>query len=269
MRRKPSMFSKNYRKELKQRRIKRMVLLATVIVVIGIAIISYNKGDVLVKNYFSRDGKNSPLNEEAEGKTDELSENITGEGEKGPIEESNEENSEITFEAKLNSGKSVVVELKDQENKKIISNIICPESVTGVISKTSEKGLIIDEGTQDIYIVDTSEQLISITNPQYIATSNEIFTKESVLQYNPSYKWVERAAFIDDTYVAYSSQLPWINEGGDRYLWIVNINDKTHRGYYNIKGKDFRFGEATSEGINIEIDGKSLVVNSQGKVVSQ
>lgn len=263
MRRKPSMFSKNYRKELKQRKIRRIVLLFGAVLIIGGIAFSYDKGSVLVKNYFAENKKDSVI--EKDNEENENEETVV-------LEEQNEDATQEdileTFEVKLNSGKGVLVELKDDNNKKVISNMQCPEEVKGIISPTAEKGLLLDESTQDIYIVDTAQQMKNVTNSQYIATNKEVFFKESVLQYNPQYKWVEGAAFIDETHVAYSSQLPWINEGGERYLWIVNIEDNTHKGYYNIKGSTFRFGETKPEGVTIEIDGRTIVVNSLGKVVS-
>lgn len=263
MSRKPSMFSKNYRKELRRRKIRRIVLVVGVILIVGGTVISFDKGKALVKNYFTKDSEDSVI--DAAEENESIEQPLEKEKE---LEVKNEENSNVTFEAKLNSGKSVLVEIKEDNNKKVISNIQCPEAIKGSISPSSEKCLIIDEATQDIYIVDTSQEVKNITNQQYIATTKEVFTKESVLQYTPGYKWVEGAAFIDDTYVAYSSQLPWINEGGARYLWIVNINDNTHKGYFNIKGNSFRFGETKAEGITIEIDGRTIVVNSQGNVVT-
>lgn len=263
MSRKPSMFSKNYRKELKQRKIRRIVLLVGVILIVGGTVIFFDTGKVLVKNYFVKDGEDSVIDTPQE---DESVEQPSAKEKE--LEVNNEEKPNVTFEAKLISGKSVLVEIKEDNNKKVISNIQCPEAIKGSISPSSEKCLIIDEATQDIYIVDTTQEVKNITNAQYIATTKEVFTKESVLQYTPDYKWVEEAAFIDDTYVAYSSQLPWINEGGARYLWVVNINDNTHKGYYNIKGTSFKFGETKADGITIEIDGRTIVVNSQGKIVS-
>ncbi len=264
MSRKPSMFSKNYRKELKQRKIRRIVLLVGVILIVGGAVIFFDTGKVLVKDYLAKGDKNSVIDTAREEDEDIEQPSVT----EKELEVNNEEKSNVTFEAKLISGKSVLVEIKEDNNKKVISNIQCTEAIKGSISPSSEKCLIIDEATQDIYIVDTTQEVKNITNEQYIATTKEVFTKESVLQYTPDYKWVEDAAFIDDTYVAYSSQLPWINEGGARYLWIVNINDNTHKGYYNIKGTSFRFGETKTDGITIEIDGRTIVVNSQGKIVS-
>ena len=261
MSRKPSMFSKNYRKELKQRKIRRIVLAVGVILVIGGTVISFDKGKSIVKNFVAKNSKGNIIDKAEKEEIDQSTaiENDVHE---------NEENLNVTFEAKLTSGKTVLVEINDDNNKKVISNIQCPEAVEGIISPSLEKGLIIDGSTQDIYIVDSSQQVKNITNQQYTSTTNDVYTKESVLQYTPDYKWVEGAAFIDDSHVAYSSQLPWINEGGTRYLWIVNLDDNTHNGYYNIKGNSFTFGETKNERVSIDVDGRIIEVNSQGKIVS-
>lgn len=259
--RKPSMFSKNYRKELKQRKIRRIVLMVGAILIIGVTVISFDKGKSIFENYVVKNSKGNIVDKEKGEEVEQPELNET----EVPVEE---EKSSVSFEAKLISGKSVLVELKEDNNKKVISNIQCPEAVKGIISPSLEKGLIIDEATQDIYIVDTSQGLKNVTNQQYISTTNDTYTKDSVLQYTPGYKWVEGAAFIDDSHVAYSSQLPWINEGGDRYLWIVNIDDNSHNGYYNIKGNSFTFGETKNDRVSIDVDGRVIEVNSQGKIVT-
>lgn len=267
MRKKPSMFSKNYRKELKKRRIKRIALLIVALTMVVLTITSYDKGKNLVKNYFQKnytdDIEHEDNLEDKEGhKTSEDQQREEG-------EETEEEKMTITYEAKLESGKLIVIEYENENSKKIVSNIILPERTSASISPSKEKVLLIDEDTQDIYIVENSEEVINITNPQYISTNNEVFTKESVIQYNPSYKWIQGAGFIDDTHIAYGSQLPWINGNGELYLWSVNLSDKTHLGHYNIKGSNIEFEETVSEGIRIKVDDKILIVNSQGKIVSQ
>lgn len=270
MRRKPSMFSKNYRRELKRRRIKRLLILAVIIVLIGGAVISYDKGLILVKNYFTKDGNNSGV-EHTDNNSNETDEHSEADKEAENLPGDNEEVKDnlVTFEAKLNSGKSLVITLKDENNKKVMANLQCPEGVKGSISPSMEKALILDEETQDIYIVDNGENIKNVTNPQYVATTKDVFTKDSVLQFNPSYKWVDEAAFVDDTYVAYSSELPWINGESTKYLWIVNTDDNSHRGYYSITGKTMSFGMVTFEGVTVKVDNRELVVNSQGKIVTE
>lgn len=265
MNRKPSMFSKNYRKELKQRRIRRVILSISALLIVGAAVIIFNHGGFSIKDYFAKDDDENIIetSEEAKDKTSE---------ETAAEEENSEGNENIykseTFEVNLNSNKTVTVELSDDNDKKTILKLQCPDKVIGKISPSQEKGLLIDTESQDIYIVDISKEIRNITNQQYISTDNQVFTKEAVLQYNKDYRWLEDAGFINETYIGYSSQLPWINEEGLRYLWIVNINDNTHTGHYNVSGREFKFVDTKSEGGVIDIDGKTILVNENGQIVA-
>lgn len=264
MGRKPSMFSKNYRRELKQRKIKNTLIIVCIIVSVGGVVISYDKGSVYVKNYFAKYGKNSEMSDTSE-KKDEIVPVVDSLEEQ---KETKEQENLSTFEVKLNSGKSVVITLKKVENKKLVETVESVEGIKSSISPSKEKVLILDQENQEIYIVDNLETITVITNSKYVATTNEVFTKEAVLQYNPSYKWVDSAEFIDDTYVAYSSELPWINEEGSKYLWIVNTVDNKHRGYYSITGREMTFGAVTEAGVTVLVDNREVVVNAQGKIVN-
>lgn len=265
MNRKPSMFSKNYRKELKQRRIRRVTLSISVLLIVGGAIFIFNHEGFSIKGYFAKDDSENII---------ETSEEVKDKNSQGTVaEKENTEENESSykteaFEVNLNANKTVTVELNEYNDKKTISKLQCPDKVLGKISPSQEKGLIIDTESQDIYIVDISKEIKNITNQQYISTDNQVFTKETVLQYNKDYKWLDDAGFINETHIGYSSQLPWINEDGLRYLWIVNINDNTHKGYYNVNGREFKFVGNESEGGVIDIDGKTVLVNENGQIVS-
>jgi len=258
------MFSKNYRRELKQRRIKHSLIIVCIIVLVGGVVISYDKGSVYVKNHLMKYGNNSEMSDTGKSKDETVPvvDNLEVE------EDANEQENLSTFEAKLSSGKSIVITLKEEENKKLVEKVESVEGIKSSISPSKEKVLILDKETQDIYIVDNLETITAITNSEYVATTNEVFTKETVLQYNKDYKWVDSAEFIDDTYVAYSSELPWINEEGYKYLWIVNTADNNHRGYFSITGKEMAFGPIIDEGITVLVDNREVVVNAQGKIIN-
>jgi len=259
---KPSMFSKDYRRQLKLRRIKYMVVFLIVVIIIGISglVISSKEGILAIKNFFvsqsPKENNNESINNENDNKENLENENIV---EEKPIKTS----SEIV----LQSGKKVTANYEEKDGVKRISTIDSEAQVKYSISPSQEMILILDEQAQDMYILNSKEELTNITNQQYVSTSNEVFKKENVLSYNPSYKWVESAQFIDNTHVAYSSSLPWLNNSDDRYLWIFNMENNKHQGYYNVKGKTFQVGQITEKGLTIFLDGKEIIVDKDGKIV--
>lgn len=262
MRKKPSMFSKDYRRQLKLRRIKYIIIFLVTIVVIGVTglVVTNKEGIVAIKNFFIKESivDNNHESEENKNKTEESSE-----GESVPEEKSTKTYSDIV----LKSGKKVTINYEEKDQVKKINTIDSDSQVKCSISPSQEMILILDKEAQDMYILNSKEKLINITNEQYVSTTNEVFKKENVLKYNPSYKWVESAQFIDNTHVAYSSSLPWINNSDDRYLWVYNMENNTHNGYYNVKGKTFEVGQITDKGLTLSIDDKEIVVDKDGKIV--
>ncbi len=253
MSKKPSMFSKDYRRQLKLRRIKYMIIFLIIIMVIGITglVFTNREGIVAIKNFFikERTEDNNHKSEENKNKTEENSE------EESVLEE---KSTKTYSDIVLKSGKKVTINYEEKDQVKKINTID---------SDSQEVILILDKEAQDMYIVNSKEKLINITNEQYVSTTNEVFNKENVLKYNPSYKWVESAQFIDNTHIAYSSSLPWINNSDDKYLWIYNMESNTHRGYYNVKGKTFEVGQITDKGLTISLDNKEIIVDKNGKII--
>lgn len=262
MRKKPSMFSKDYRRQLKLRRIKYIIIFLVIIVVVGITglVVTNKEGIVAIKNFFIKESivDNNHESEENKNKTEESSE-----GESVPEEKPTKTYSDIV----LKSGKKVTINYEEKDQVKKINTIDSDSQVKCSISPSQEMILILDKEAQDMYILNSKEKLINITNEQYVSTTNEVFKKENVLKYNPSYKWIESAQFIDNTHVAYSSSLPWINNSDDRYLWVYNMENNTHNGYYHVKGKTFEVGQITDKGLTLSIDDKEIVVDKDGKIV--
>lgn len=262
VRKKPSMFSKDYRRQLKLRRIKYMVIFLIIIMVIGIAglVLTNKEGIVAIKKIFVKESieNNNHKSEENENKTEENSE-----GESVVEEKPTQTSSNI----ELKSGKKVIINYEEKDGVKKINTIDSDSQVKCSLSPSQEIILILDNEAQDMYILNRKEELTNITNEQYVSTTNEVFRKENVLSYNPSYKWVESAQFIDNTHIAYSSSLPWINDNDNRYLWIYNMENNTHKGYYNIKGKSFEVGQITDKGLTISLDNKEIIVDKDGKIV--
>jgi len=262
VRKKPSMFSKDYRRQLKLRRIKYMIIFLIIIMVIGITglVFTNREGIVAIKNFFIKESTedNNHKSEENKNKTEENSE------EESVVEE---KSTKTYSDVVLKSGKKVTINYEEKDQVKKINTIDSDSQVKCSIAPSQEMILILDKEAQDMYILNSNDKLINITNEQYVSTTNEVFNKENVLKYNPSYKWVESAQFIDNTHIAYSSSLPWINNSDDKYLWIYNMESNTHRGVYNVKGKTFEVGQITDKGLTISLDNKEIVVDKDGKIV--
>ncbi len=178
------------------------------------------------------------------------------------------QDTKMEFEKILESGKNIKVIYEEQNGIKNINEIICDEKVNYKLSPSKENILLVDESSKDIYLMDLNSNLNKITNSAYIATDKTAYKKEDVLKRNKEYIWIEEAAFIDENHIAYSSALPWINNSGTKYLWIYDNNTGNHKGYYKIKGDEFKFEDITSKGLGILLDGKKIYIDNSGKIIS-
>lgn len=264
MSRKPSIFSKNYQKRIRRRKRRYITLIVVVIVIFALGITFFYKGDSLqgIKEFFNKENSQVEGNEGTGNAPESPNEDGTTVTPEKEEKESSIENYEVTLE----SGEKIKVTYKISDEGKKIQIVDSGLNIKSYVSPSQKKLLILNEEKQDIFILNEDRKLLKITNPKYVSTENQTFTKESVLSFNPSYKWISGASFIDDNHVAYASALPWINEGEDLYLWIVDLSTGIHKGYYNIKGKNFVFKEAVENGLTIQVDGKDMIVNGSGSV---
>lgn len=262
--RKPSIFSNNYRKKVRKRKIRIVTTIVILFAVVGVSVtLFYTKGKT---SFFTSIFGSKNAIEEAPNENDNLSNNE--EPSVAQEEETEKEKDSFkSYEVNLESGKKVNFTYKDDGESRKIQVVDSDLEVKCNISPSQENLLITDGKTQDIYLINKKNELNKITNAKYVSTNNETFTKESVLSYTPGYKWVGEAKFIDESHVAYTSALPWINEGENVYLWVIDLNTGNHKGNYNIKGKEFTLGEITDKGLQLTVDGKNLVIDGQGKIV--
>lgn len=261
MGRKPSMFSRNYRRQMRKRRIK-YISIAVIVVVVLVGILIAASFDTIGSNirdvfYFSKEkSSKEEQNEEP------VVEKENSEKEEQAVTAQKEESFEVTLESK----KAVkIVYIVDGETM-YLKEVKGDDKITFNISPSKKKVILTDKATQDIYLIDINKSILKVTKKDYVSTKKQTFTKESVLNQIQNYVWVDSATFIDDTHIAYISNLPWINNSGVKYLWIYNITTGEHSGYYNIKGNNFQFGPITEKGLTLNIDNNTMYIDVNGNV---
>lgn len=89
--------------------------------------------------------------------------------------------------------------------------------------------------------------------------------KNSELSSDPNYIWCSSPQFIDDNNIAYISQLPWIGKT-TKYVWIENLNDKSHTVVQNIQGEDLKLDKLTDKGLTVIEDGKTVFLKADGSI---
>jgi len=283
-RRKPSMFSKNYEKQMRKRKRKYVMLILACIAAVAVIIFSspIKQSLLNVKNTITlnKDNKNEKseniTNNDKEDNKDKKEDNKDKIDNKSK-EDNKEENlkeeatkpktTQEEKEIKLNDNATVKVVIENKNNDKKIISISNAENTTSDISPSGKQAVFEEKKEQRIFLMNVNGDLKEITKKEYVSTENEIFSKESVLQHNPGYLWGGNPKFVDEKNIAYISYLPWINEDRNQYVWMINLQNLEHTGYYNLTGKDIKFGTIEEKGLVINIDGKVNFLNGEGNIV--
>ncbi|WP_291581563.1 hypothetical protein [Clostridium sp. UBA6640] len=280
-RRKPSMFSKDYEKQMKRRRRRYVMLILTCIAAVIVIVFSspikqslLNIKNTAILNKDSKDKDNK--NEKSETATNNNKEDNKDKIDNKGQEENKEENLEEEVnkpkstqeekEIKLNDNTTVKVVIENKDNDKKIISISNAENTTSDISPSGKQALFEEKKEQRIFVMNINGDLKEITKKEYVSTENEIFSKESVLQYSPGYLWGGNPKFIDEKNIAYISYLPWINEEKNQYVWMIGLQNLEHSVYYNLTGKDIKFGKIEEKGLSVNIDGTVKYLNGEGNI---
>lgn len=276
---KPSMFSKDYEKHMKRRKIR--ILLLTIVPIIGLTIFLItdfssllNKGisiksginNILLNKSKKAVKDNENKTEETTKKTEQV---VTPEVTTQPAKISEKEevsNSEI-FIITLSDGQQVSVEYDISGAEKTIKGVKDAKDISYDISPSKKAIIIQSAKNQDMLYLDVNKIFKDVTKKIHVSTRGEQYTKDSQLEKHPNYSWSVSPKFIDEDNVVYISELPWIKEDEVKYLWKVNLKDNAHIQAKPASGKSITFKNITTKGLETVIDGNSVFVNSTGKVI--
>ncbi|MBU5485390.1 hypothetical protein KQI86_13790 [Clostridium sp. MSJ-11] len=259
---KPSIFSKDYEKKMKKRRIRIIgTFLAILFIVVGAWF--YRRADI--KNILSKNKINTEKNKEDNKKT-----LTTDNGDKNKEnKESKEEiKKEEGYDFKLSDGENlkVIYEINDKDKKFKYIHPLDSKTIYD-ISPSAKLMTIYDPKVQRIYRMNIEGKVEDITNPRYTSTNGEFsITREEHLKANPDYIWCSSPKFIDENNIAYVSQLPWFNRS-KQYIWIVNLQNNTHRYVQNVEGNDIKLDRLNEEGLGIIVDGEKATLKPSGELI--
>lgn len=264
MRKKPSMFSRNYRRQLRNRRIK--LIGGIVLTVLVLTIIVFNRSISTVFHSFR-----TSLSSISQKSNDEKIE-INKDDINKPIDENNNNVNEVelkeeSFDVTLNSGLILNLKYTVDGEEKTFNEVQENEKFYCNVSPNKQKIVVLDKSTQEAYIIDITKSVVDFTKKEYKTTKNEIFKREYVISKINNYVWMNEPTFMSENHIAYISNLPWLNNNGVKYLWVYEISKGEHKGYYKIKGSDLNLGKLTEKGLTININDKEIVVNTDGNIV--
>lgn len=258
------MFSRNYRKQIKRRRIIMTVVLT--LALFGITLVTVNvftKGNVFsgIKNNFASMKSSS----EEESIKEDVKEEAA---ETEEVAQEKKQEDIINKEINLNNSEKVFIAINASDNKikdvNIDNNIYSKD-----VNPSKQSAIIYNKNTQTVYYIDKDFNVKDITYKQYITTKGVKKTKESVLEGNPRFVWVSNPRFVSDNLIVYTSQVPWFET--NLYLWSYNLSDNSYKSLiYNgnmVSGDTFEFQSVNEKGLVFSTGGNSYVVTPDGNVI--
>ncbi|MBU5454239.1 hypothetical protein [Caproiciproducens sp. MSJ-32] len=264
--RKPSIFSREYERKMRARR-KRIIMISALILLVLIVVVS--KSLVSNINFASLKDKIQAWvdsEDNISAKEENLAEeNITEETAEEVEEEKVEEK---IIELKVNETDTLVLGYEELNGVKKFKEIKENKAKLTYSINPSRTAVITIDKNQDMKIFKTDKTEVLIHAPNYVAPNGEVFEKNTVLKTYENYIWNVDAKFISDTKAAYISNVPYFGYDLNKYIWIVDLDSKTHQTLWNSKGKEVKLNKLTDKGLEVLIDGNVKYVNQNGQLVN-
>ena len=272
--RKPSMFSKDYKKELKKR--KRKIALLIIVPILGLTIFlitdfnALKSSGISIKKGIYSILLNKPKEKEVSTveveKTPQVVKPQPSAIKPKPAKIESVIKNEM-FAVSLSDGQKISVEFNVEGTEKTIKGVIDAKNITYDISPSKKSIVIQSKNNQDLLYINVNKTSKDITKKAYESTKGEIYSKDGILESHKTYLWSIMPKFIDEDNIAYISGLPWINEKAVQYIWKVNLKSNVHMQVKPATGKNIAFKNISPKGLETLIDGNVVYVNSSGQVI--
>lgn len=255
---KPSIFSKDYEKQMRKRR--RKMILIGMILCLGIS------GTYL---YVSNDGINfSGIKESLQAWVDSDKEIEEDESilTNAPVVEPEPEPEKVeTMDVLLEDGTEIKVSLNKEDNGVITFNEVL--SGTGITISPDKTRIIFVDNKQDIRIINTLKEETVVSKENYRSTQGSTYKKESIIQQNEGYVWHKDARFLSDTKIMYVTNLPYFGQNLNQFIWTLDLQTGEHKTNWDGKAKEIIVGEFGEKGLEINLDGKIKYVTIDGNII--
>jgi cell division protein FtsB len=273
---KPSIFSKEYEKYKKRRRIKITVTIIIFIILFGVLFaLKGNLKNILINNNqkntdeTEKNNKEIVSSQQKENTKNTNIENINIENANTEEKTSKDEIEEKSYDITLDNGIKLKAVYEYSEGTNKFKHISTDNPNISFNLNPSNTGIVIFDGiSQGIWFINIDGKVENISDLSY-----KSYKRDTVLKKRPNYVWCTLPKFIDDENIAYFSQLPYIRNSATKYLWTVNVKNKnSHKSKTSIKGENLKFGDIQDKGLEIIMDNgtsKFVKVNNGNIIISQ
>lgn len=273
----PSIFSKDYDKEVKRR--KKVIVLVIIVSVIGLSIfLTTGFNGLLNKGISIKKGINSIfVNKSKDDKAAEVVKQQPNSLDAKAKQAENAAKAKLALKAKANAesknfivsltdGQKITIEYNATTGDKTIKGVANAKNISYDISPSKKAIVLQSTNNQDMLYVNVNKVSKDITRKIYTSSKNENYMKDQQLKNSPDYIWSITPKFIDEDNIAYVSELPWMNEKKQQYIWKVNLKDNINMQVNPASGTKITFKNATAKGLEATIDGEIVYVTALGEV---
>lgn len=262
---KPSIFSNQYRREMKKRRNRIIIIIVSVIILIALAILlisasltDWTKINTNVKNGPRVDaGKNE--NTTTKKDADKVNKEAKQNGQQ-------QKPADKILTVNMPDGKALNITYDDSANTRKIINLQNQDpDIDFNINPSGTSAVAYEKSKQNVLLVNSDGTSSDITNTSYTSSNGTIFSKDSILAQNNAYIWEQSPKFIDDDNIAYISQLPWFDNRTSKFIWKYNIKDKTNVNT-NITGTNVQINNVSDKGLEIVTDDVTQYLKGDGSI---
>lgn len=267
---KPSIFSRDYERKMKRRR-RKIFLTILAIIVIGLGVfvkiefqnLDFSKMRGKIQAWVDSgriEDKNKKVTEKSTDKKAKVSDKT----------EQKKEPQKTYIDLNIGSGVTIKAEYSEANGiKKFVAMDV--DSIPSGFSYSinpSGTAILVTDTNQNLIMFDTSGAAKNITKTSYTSQAGDVFSKDAILQSNPSYVWTSQARFIDDTRIAYVSKLPYFGDAAtNSYVWIYDTVSAREICLYNYCAEQVTLGDIVAEkGLTLNVNGATYYVNGDGTV---
>lgn len=255
-----SIFSNQYQK--RQRRKKFIQRLIFLLIILAGLVLIFRKPILEMIEKVKQDIAQE--NVQKEEILENLPETVVNEEVETPVEE--EPVVEKVFvNVTLPDGKAFPLEVLEESGEKVFAPLTELAAMEGDLSPSKKQAVILDQATQDLFLVNLDGVVTDITYKIYKTKKGYTEPKEKILGRIEGFVWAEQPKFLDEDTVVYMSQLPWFDER--RFLYIVELAPLSHRNFQSVFGTDVVLKELTETGLAYETKGITYHLTPDYKIV--
>lgn len=275
---KPSIFSSDYNKIIKKRKRIKRIIIFVIILIIVILPFSGKIRNVAPKNirkiynHFSSNSKkeNKKVHTSTTPKPTDVKKETDLNSNTSDSQSSAVRNNNAGYDVQLSNGNKIKILYGEKDNVTKFTGIYPEDSNQYFdISPSGTSIVILDKSNQHVLLLNINSNGVvqDITKKQYISSGGTTFTEDSYLGENPSYIWTDTPTFIDDTHIAYVSQVPeFYMDKTTKFVWIYNTDSKEDIYIQNISGESIKFQKSNSGDLQVNVDGNIKILGSDGTI---